>query len=229
MKQLDDYNEIANLFKKYLIDTKKYPVEVVSYNTYTYGDDMYPRVEVKDNNGILIQSFVIMTEVQHSGTPKFPFYRSYNQKNKYGNVVNPACFIAVNKDAGQVNWIIYDASDTRLLRNIPTLLDYDQALTRFYKRWESPGNEALYKTLRILSYICMSMMVVYLAAYILSINDRLFGIIVPLDANVLSLMAGVVILLLLPPIMPYIKSLTYKDARIDFGKASTKGRQGSRF
>ena len=228
MKQLDDYNETANLFKNYLIDTKKYPVGVISYNTYAYGDDMYPRVEVKDNNGILIQSFVIMTEGQHSGTPKFPFYRSYNQKNKYGNVVNPACFIAVNKDAEQDNWIIYDASDTRLMRNIPTLLDYDQALTRFCKRWESPGNEVLYKTLRMLSYICLSIMVMYLVAYIISINDRLFGIIVPLDANVLSLMAGV-ILLILPPIMPYIKSLTFKDTRVDFDKTPTKGRQGSRF
>ena len=112
------------------------------------------------------------------------------------------------------------------MRNIPTLLDYDQALTRFYKRWESPGNEVLYKTLRMLSYICLSMMVMYLVAYIISINDRLFGIIVPLDANILSLMAGVVILLLLPPIMPYIKSLTFKDTRVDFDKTPTKGRKG---
>lgn len=224
---MQDYKESTNRFIQFLKGKKNYPIESLSIGKYTYGDQGYPRVEVRnDNKDIIIQSFVIMTKEQHKNNPKFPFYRTYNQKNKYDNVVNPACFIAVDKSNDENDdWEIWNAKDTKIPLYSPTLLDYQEALKRFYKRWERPGNEELYKTLRILTYVLLGALLAYLTAHLLSINDKLFGIAIPLDSTTLTILAGIAVLLILPPIMPYIKSLSFKDTKVEFDSQPQKNRK----
>ena len=187
-----------------------YDSDCIRSKPYRYGDNTFERIEII-NNCRIIQAFVVMDEDRYGKTPKFPFYRIYNQSNKYEETVNPACFISVhNKKDGEGKWTIWDTKNTRLPRDSSAILDYDQAVERFNKRWDSIGNMELYKTIKNFAYICCGAIILYFVAHVLSINDFLFGVVIPWDMTVAYVLASVAFLLILPPIMPYIKSLTFK-------------------
>lgn len=186
-----------------------YDSDSIRSKPYRYGDNTFERIEII-NNGRIIQAFVVMDEDRYGKTPRFPFYRVYNQRNEYDESVNPACFIAVHKEKAEEGWTIWGANDTRVPMKSSSLLDYDQAVERFNRRWDSIGNMELYKTIKNFAYICCGAIILYFVAHVLSINDFLFGVVIPLDMTVAYVLASVAFLLILPPIMPYIKSLTFK-------------------
>lgn len=196
-------------FAEYL-KSKGYDSDSIRPKQYRYGNNTFERIEITDNDRI-IQAFVVMKEDQYNKTSKFPFYRVYNQRNKYGESVNPACFIAVHNENGDGGkWTIWDAKNTRLPRGSSTLLDYNKAVERFNKRWESPGNENLYKKLKVYTFIGLGFILLYFLAHILSINGFLWGFQIPLNTVVAYVLAAIAFLLILIPIMPYIRSLTFK-------------------
>ena len=97
----------------------------------------------------------------------------------------------------------------------PTLLDYNKAKERFAKRFSYLGNDELRKTIKRLSIGLLCVVILYAIAHIMSINGFLGGLIIPLDATAISIFIILVCLLLIPPLIPYIRSLTVGHVGIE--------------
>ncbi len=190
-------------FLSYLHITRKYPSKNLRADTYKYNHQEYFRVEVLAGEYV-IQAFVLMSESHCRDLDKFPFYRTYSQKNDYGYQTPPACYIAVfNHDSNE--WEIHNSSDLRQEMISPALLDYKAASERFKNRLLYFGNKRLMKRVTVMSTVALVAIVLYFTAYILSINGWLSSAIIPFDVTVLSILVILAILLILPPIIPYIK------------------------
>lgn len=56
----------------------------------------------------------------------------------------------------------------------------------------------------------------YLIAYVLSENELLFGFVIPMNSYVVSIITILLILVIVPSLVPYIKSIGYKDYGVEF-------------
>ena len=207
-------NGYRELFVKYLIDTCHYPEETFRKNIYKYDGKEYGRVEVLFN-GYVIQAFVLMSDEHCKGLEKFPFYRTYGQWNESGNLTPPACNVAVCLADGV--WAIHSSSNLRHEITNPDFLDYDKAVDRFRIRLGFVGNEKQEKIIRRLSLVAISLVAIYVAAYILSINGSLCDVIIPLDSVMASILILVVVLILLPPLIPFLK-IKYKGISMEINQ-----------
>lgn len=195
-------------FVKNLTEGCNYPREETHHNTYKYNGKEYWRIEVF-SEGRIIQAFVLMskTHCEHLEKHKFPFYRTYAQWNDYGYLTPPACNVAVlNEDTNK--WEIHSASDLKHEITSTNFLNYEEAVKRFNKRWEYHGNREFQRRVMFRSIICIIIVALYIAAYICSVNGLLAGVEIPLNAAVVSVFVVVVLLLLIPPLIPYLKSIT---------------------
>ena len=199
-------DKYVDLFANYLQEKCKYPESAIIKTTYRYDGKEYDRVEVLDNE-LIIQAFVLMSEKHCSDLVKFPFYRTYSQRNTYGYLVLPACNVAVYDESNDI-WHIYSANNLRVELSNPSFLNYEKAKERFEKRFNYLGNYELWKIIKRLSIALLCIVVLYAIAHIMSINGLLGGLIIPLDATAISFFVILVCLLLLPPLIPYIRSLT---------------------
>lgn len=203
----------ADKFAEYLRETCRYPESSIGKNTYRYGGKDYDRVEVMDGE-LIIQAFVLMSGQECENLDKFPFHRTYYQRNVYGFLVNPACNVAVY-DEEHDKWHIHGTNNLRHELTSPTLLDYDKAKGRFAKRFSYLGNDELRKTVRRLSIGLLCVVILYVTAHILSINGLLGDFSIPLDATTVSIFIVLMCLLLIPPLIPYIRSLTVGQVGIE--------------
>jgi len=195
-------------FVKNLTEDCKYPIEEIHHNTYKYSGKEYWRIEVF-SEGHIIQAFVLMskTHCEQIEKHKFPFYRTYAQWNDYGYLTLPACNVAVHNEETD-KWEIHSASDLKYEITSPAFLNYEEAVKRFNKRWVFFGNRKFKKRVMCRSISCLIIVVLYIAAHIVSVNGLLTGVEIPLNAAVVSLLVVVVLLLFLPPLIPYLKSIT---------------------
>ena len=145
---------------------------------------------------------------------KFPFYRTYSQRSQYGYLVPPACNVAVYGSDDM--WHIHNAANLRVELKSPGFLNYDKAADRFEKRYKYLGNKCLYKAVQWISIVLLFVILLYFVAHILSTNGQLGEVIIPLDAAVISLFVIIVCLLLLPVLLPYIRSLSVGVVGFDF-------------
>ena len=208
----------ADLFAEYLKKECGYPESSIITNTYRYERKVFDRVEVLDGE-MIIQAFVLMSETQCEESEKFPFYRTYYfQRNDYGYVIPPACNVAVY-DEKTKHWDIHSSTDLRLELTSPDFLNYDCAVQRFKKRMYYPGSLKMWKKIRARALFSLIIMVLYITAHVLSLNGSLNGWDIPLNASVAGFFIVMIVLLLLPPLMPYIKSIAIKGNGIEFYEA----------
>ena len=210
--------EISNReqFAGYLHEKCKYPFESIRVNTYKYDGKEYGRVEVL-SDGYIIQAFVLMSEEHCRSLDKFPFYRTYYQANDYGFITPPACNVAVYSQ-GADKWSFFSSSNLRHEITSSSFLNYDEALRRFRERLGYIGNKQLAKRIGWISTVFLVFVTLYFVAHIMSTNELLWGIKIPLDVNVISIFVVMIILLLLPPIIPYIRSISIKGIGVDLNQ-----------
>ncbi|MBQ0052897.1 MAG: hypothetical protein KBS89_00385 [Bacteroidales bacterium] len=150
-------------------------------------------IEITDNNGFVIQAFMLMSDKQRLMHRTFPLYNRYHQTVGKAIEVKPDCAIAVlGKDD---NWQIYNASDSREI--MPTdFINYENAHKKFHNRCartEKSSNNAL----TFVSYTAALILVTYFVLYILG-NNGFINLKLPLDNNVLIGLAVIFFLFLLP-------------------------------
>lgn len=194
-----------NGFVKHLLKNG-YPETAIHIGTYKYDGKTYDRVEVF-SDGHIIQAFVLMSEEHCAKLPKFPFYRTYRQWNDYGYLTPPACNVAVYNNKKE-EWEIHSANDLKLEKTSPNFLNYDEGVKRFNNRWDYSGNRKFQRLTRRLSITGLILLSVYLVAYLLSVNGLLAGIEIPMNASVVTMLVVVALLLFIPRLMPYIKSIS---------------------
>lgn len=195
-------------FIQFLVENHNYNKSTIVKSTYRYDGRKYGRVEVM-HNGMCIQAFVLMSEKHLRSLETFPFYRTYYQHSEYGYIITPACNVAVNHQSR--GWVIHSANNLRAEINSPDFLNYDKAIERFGNRFSYLGNAKLSKIIKRLSIGLMTVVVIYFIAHVLSLNGFLGGIEVPLNEVVCTFFITIGLLLLLPPVIPYIKSITIKS------------------
>lgn len=200
-------------FMDYLRKERNYPECKIRSNTYKYDGKEYGRVEVMSEEYV-IQAFVLMSPEQCKiqDKHKFPFYRTYNQWSDSGYLTPPACNVAVYY---QDKWEIHSASDLKVELTSPNFLNYDAAVKRFNKRLGYVGNKKLRRVFKRLSIAYIIIVGLYIAAYAMSINGLLGDVKIPLNSEVIALLILIMVLLLLPPLIPYVKSITIRGLDID--------------
>ena len=212
----------ADLFVDYLQKDCGYPENVVIKNVYRYDGKDYDRVEVLWGD-LIIQAFVLMSKDHCLQLDKFPFYRTYSQQNEYGYLVQPACNVVVyeGNDTKYI-WHIHNASNLRAEVTHPGFLNYEKAVNRYRRRFEYLGNKKLYDRIKMLSIILLAVFVLYVVAHILSVNGIMGNVSIPLDASIISTFIIVICLLLIPPLMPYIRSLGIGSVGIEIKDSKDK-------
>lgn len=193
----------VDLFVEYLQKDCGYRERNLRTNIYKYDGKEYGRVEVL-SDGYVIQAFVLMSAEHCRSLDKFPFYRTYSQWNDCGRLTPPACNVVVYV-SGKDDWEIHSSSDLRHEITDLEFLNFEKAKDRFQKRLYFIGNEKLTKAVRIMSIISLSSVALYVCAHILSLNGFFRDVTIPLNSEILSILILIVILILLPPLVPYIK------------------------
>ncbi|MBR6054066.1 MAG: hypothetical protein IKP46_01850 [Bacteroidales bacterium] len=211
-------NGYKELFAEFLVKTCKYPETEIHTGTYKFSGREFDRVEVS-SGGRIIQAFVLMNKEKCDKQEKhsFPFYRTYYQWNDSGYLTPPTCTVAVYREKTD-EWEIHSASDLRLEFTSPTFLNYKEAVKRFNKRWDYSGNMKLKKVIRCLSYSSLTFIGSYFITFILSSNGLLPGVVIPMDSAIVSVMAVMILLLILPALIPYIKSFRINSVGLELNQ-----------
>lgn len=205
-------------FAEFLVKTCKYPSKQVHANTYKYDGKEYGRVEVF-SDGRIIQAFVLMSEThcREMEKHKFPFYRTYAQWNDSGYLTPPACNVAVHNDKTN-EWEIHSASDLKYEITATKFLNYKEAVERFNIRWDFSGNRKFQRRVKCLSLIYLTIVALYIAAHILSVNGLLAKVDIPLNAAVVSMLVVMMLLLIIPPLIPYLKCITVNGLGLELNQ-----------
>lgn len=217
-------DKYVDLFVEYLQKKCGYPESAIIKTIYRYDEKDYGRVEILEDE-LIIQAFVLLSEDHCRQLDKFPFYRTYSQRNTYGYLVSPACNVAVY-DEKNGKWHFYSPSNLRAELTSASLLNYDNAKERFEKRFNYLGNEKIWKTIKMLSMVLLCIIVLYVVAHVLSVNGCLGAFTLPLDATVVSIFVILMCLLLIPQLIPYIRSLNIGNVGIEMKEQnSQKGKK----
>lgn len=166
-------------------------------------------VAVKNDAGQVIQAFALMgddTRVKHR---LYPFYRTRNWGKGNGNVF-PSCSVATQGADG--TWTVYDAHDTSKERN-EDYLDYNAAVKRFQNRVDAEPGRVFNRQTKVTCWVLAALLLVYFAARLLWPSLSL-----PLDTTTILLFALVSVLVLLPSLIPFLKSLSFFGIDLIFGK-----------
>lgn len=212
--------DYINFFTKYLL-SKGYPAETIFKNKYRYDGRDFGRIEVSDGDGSIIQAFVFMSKENFPPSGKFPFYRTYSQRNIYGYLMPPACNV-VTLDEKENKWHIHNAANLRAEITRASFLNYEEARKRFERRLDYFGNAELAKTIRCRAGASIVVLLLYMVAHILSVNGLLGHFSLPFDVTIMTAFIVVMALLLLPPLIPYIRSVAIGNVGLNLTEPGPK-------
>lgn len=165
------------------------------------------RVEIKNIDNKIIQVFVLMRNSYRTRKTSFPIWKRYPQyfgENKCLEV-NPAVFIVTQDNKG--TWSVYSASDTSTPKDRDYIINYEEACTRFDKRVSAVLKYGrMVKTVKCISWSLAMILTAYLIAHIVA--NTWGGYDLPLSSQMVVLIGMIIILLILPVLLPYTKSLS---------------------
>lgn len=168
-----------------------------------HSDPYHYRIDVRDGEKT-IQSFLIMTPSELLRTEKYPFYRAFKQNATKKDQVLPACFLVSKENNGE--WFAFNCNCPEQRMSSDDVFDYDKALERFKKRWDSVSSVEM---LRIVRIICWTASAIFLILTILDyvLNLGLLNCTMPLIL--------ILVLILIPIFLPHITSATLSKNGID--------------
>lgn len=188
------------------LDAKNYAGKYF-INKYHYSkdksDSYHYRIDVRDGEKT-IQSFLILTSAELKRTEKYPFYRAFKQNATKKDQVLPACFLVSKEDDGE--WYAYNCNCPEQRMSSDDIFDYDKALKRFKKRWNSVSSVEMLRKVRV---ICWTSSAMFLALTVLDyiLNLGLLNYTIPLVI--------ILALVLIPIFLPHITSATLNKNGID--------------
>lgn len=188
LKSYIAFLDAKNYKGKYFIN--KYHCPKGKYGSYHY------RIDVRDGEKT-IQSFLIMTPSELLRTEKYPFYRAFKQNATKKDQVLPACFLVSKESNGE--WSAFNCNCPEQKMSSDDVFDYDKALERFKRRWDSVSSVEM---LRIVRVICWTSSAIFLILTILDyvLNLGLLDYTMPLIL--------ILVLILIPIFLPHITSAT---------------------
>ena len=155
-------------------------------------------VDIKDDQGRIIQVFVLMRSIFRVRNRRYPIWELYHQK-VIPNCpeVNPAVFIVTREDSGE--WKVYSASESTVEIDFDYIVNYRRACDSFQKRVEATkkyGNKVKW-----VSWTFASLLTIYLIAHV--VTNTMNGCGLPLTNQIVLLSTLIVFIILLPFTLPY--------------------------
>lgn len=199
--------------QKYIDDFKQV-LEERGYSGHYQRDNRYKLirghrfwfVEIRNEENYVVQVFVLMRNSYRTHNKRYPIWESYHQ-NVIKNCpdVNPAVFIATQDEGGK--WHVYSAGDTSDQKDFDSIVNYDQACERFDMRVSASKKIGkMIVNLKWISWTIATFLLLYLIAYV--ITNMAGSLVFPLTSQMVLLTGLIIILLLLPIVFPYIKSVS---------------------
>lgn len=199
-------HQYIEVFKTFLEERGYRNHYQVKYNDNGVCRLSYWYVDVMNTENDIIQVFVLMNESLRTRCNKYPIWESYEYiSSKIGFRVYPAVFIATLEDNGK--WSAYSASNTSVAKDSDSIINYEKACERFDRRVEVIERyDKMVKTIKWISWSFAILLIIYLIAHI--ITSTLRGFPLPLTSQMVLLSGLIIILILLPIVFPYIKSVS---------------------
>ena len=169
-------------------------------------------VAVKDKSGKdgkVVQAFALMSNKARTLHHVYPFYRTHKWGKNNGDTF-PSCSIACQDEKGE--WKIYDARESARERT-PEYLDFDGAVARFNKRIGAEPARELNKMVKTVCWSLATLFAIYLILRIVFPSIAL-----PLDSDIILLFILISALILLPLLLPLVKSLSFYGIDVIIGK-----------
>lgn len=189
-------------FCTYLVNVGKYPKNQLVHFTIKSRGITCDGIKVidKPKNGRVIQAFALMSDIVRNMHHVYPFYRTTKWGENNGSLY-PSCSIATLDGRG--DWKIYDANETKYQRDENSYIDFEKAKLRYEKRINAAPVIELRKKTRAASWSMAGILALYfcLGRAIPSIN-------LPLGGDIVSLFVLIVVLVLLPILIPFIKGVS---------------------
>ena len=173
--------------------------------------DMYDGVIVgeKDRKTTVIQAFALMSDKDRRKHRLYPFYRT-QPWGEANTSVYPSCSIATREINGE--WSIYNAHDSSQKRD-SDYLNYGLALERFHRRMKAEPIRSMGSSFKYISWSLATFLGVY---YILT---KIFpGQLPVIDGSTVTLFAVIIVLILLPILIPFIKGISVFGIEVFFNK-----------
>lgn len=199
--------------QKYIDDFKQV-LEERGYSGHYQRDNRYKLirghrfwfVEIRNEENYVVQVFVLMRNSYRTHNKRYPIWESYHQNViKKCPDVNPAVFIATQDEGGK--WHVYSAGDTSDQKDFDSIVNYDQACERFDMRVSASKKIGkMIVNLKWISWTIATFLLLYLIAYV--ITNMAGSLVFPLTSQMVLLTGLIIILLLLPIVFPYIKSVS---------------------
>lgn len=163
-------------------------------------------VEVKNEKNFVVQVFVLMRNSYRTRNKRYPIWESYHQTViKNCPDVNPAVFIVTQDEGGK--WHVYSAGDTSDQKDFNSIVNYNEACDRFDNRVAASKKIGkMIVRLKWISWSFATLLLLYLIAYVTT--NMSGGLVFPLTSQMVLLIGLIIILLLLPIVFPYIKSVS---------------------
>jgi len=168
-------------------------------------DLSYWYVDVKNEENDVIQVFILLSTSQLTKTI-YPIWESYDYiEGKNGLRVYPAVFIVTQCDDGK--WIAYSASDTNIPKDSDCIINYKKACKRFKRRVDIIERyDRMVNTLKWISWSFSIFLTIYLIAHVAT--NMSGSLVFPLTSQMVLLSGLIIVLILLPIVFPYIKSVS---------------------
>ena len=200
-------------FCEYLAKTGKYHKnQLIPFTVKSRGItcDGIKVLDKPGEDGRVIQAFALMPDTMRRLHHVYPFYRTTSWGENNGSLY-PSCSIATRDDKG--NWKTFDARETSFLREESSYIDFEKAKLRYEKRLNAAPVTELRKKTRTASWVSAGILVMYF------IVDLIFpSLNLPLGSDVVTLFILVVVLVLLPILIPFIRGISIFGFDVLFGR-----------
>lgn len=205
-------SSIIDSFKDFLVN-KGYPKENLVHFTVNSRGCSFDGIKVFDKNnanGRVIQAFALMSETMRKMHHVYPFYRTTKWGENNGTLF-PSCSVATRNEDN--TWSVFDAHETKMLRDASSYIDFEKAILRFDKRLNAEPAVELRKKTRLFSWSSAGIILSY---FVLSVACPLLQL--PFGYDVVCLFLLVVALVLLPILIPFIRSIRIFGFDVIFGR-----------
>lgn len=195
-------------FKKLLVEKGYKGHFKEEHETKKVNGHLFWYVKITNEDGKLIQVFVLMRNWYRERKNTYPIWKSFPQKVGTERLeIKPAAFIVTQMDNGM--WDVYSASDTSVKKDLDVIINYSMACDRFDLRLDARNKMGkMLNTVRRVCWALAVILAVYLIAHMLTNISN--GCQLPLTSQMVVLISLIVCLVIVPIVLPFSKTISIK-------------------
>lgn len=193
-------------FKKLLVEKGYNGHFVEEHEKKRINGHLFWCVNITNEEGKIIQVFVLMRNWFRERRKYYPIWKSYHQKSGIdGSEIYPAVFIVTQTDND--NWDVYSASNTSEKKDLDFIINYGFACDRFDLRLNASDKMGkMIKKVKCICWVLALIIALYLISHVVTNISNGCGL--PLTSEVVFLIALIVCLIIVPIVLPFTKAVS---------------------